>query len=52
MNDISYYGRKLGPNVKELVVKEGLHDIILSRKPIREAVYKYMFNWLESKPLN
>ena len=52
VNDISYYGRKLGPNVKELVVKEGLHDIILSRKPIREAVYKYMFNWLESKSLN
>lgn len=49
VNDISYYGRKLGPNVKELVVKEGLHDIILSRKPVREAVYNYLFDWIDSK---
>lgn len=52
VNDISYYGRKLGPSVKELVVKEGLHDIFLSRKPIRETVYKYLFNWLDSISTN
>lgn len=47
VNDISKYGNCLGKNKKELVVKEGLHDIVLSRKPIRDAVYTYIFNWLK-----
>lgn len=47
VNEISTYGKRLGENVKELVVKEGLHDIMLSRKPVRYAVYTYIFNWLD-----
>ncbi len=47
VNDISKYGNCLGKNKKELVVKEGLHDIVLSRKPVRDAVYIYIFNWLK-----
>lgn len=47
VNEISCYGRKLGDNVKELVVKDGLHDIILSRKEVRAATYDYIFNWLK-----
>lgn len=48
VNDISYYGKKLGPKVQEVVIKDGLHDIFLSRKPLREAVYKYLFDWLKT----
>ena len=44
MDDISKYGRKLGSNVKEVVVKEGLHDLFLSHKPVRDALYNYIFN--------
>lgn len=46
VDDISKYGRKLGSNVNEVVVKEGLHDLVLSHKPIRDALYKYILNWL------
>lgn len=48
VNEISTYGRKLGKHVQELVVKEGLHDLMLSRKPVRLALYDYLFNWLDN----
>ncbi len=47
VNEISIYGKKLGVNVKELVVKNGLHDLMLSSKPVRVSLYDYMFKWLE-----
>lgn len=47
VNEISLYGRKLGKNVKELVVKNGLHDLMLSSKPIRVSLYDYIFKWLD-----
>lgn len=49
VNEISMYGKLLGKNVTELVIKEGLHDIMLSRKPVRTAVYLYLFNWLDQQ---
>ena len=48
VDDISKYGRKLGSNVKEVVVKEGLHDLFLSHKPVRDALYNYIFNRLKT----
>ncbi len=51
VNDISLYGKNLGPKVQELYVKEGLHDLILSRKPVREGVYQYIFKWLHRNHL-
>lgn len=47
VEEISVYGRKLGLKVQELVVKDGLHDLFLSRKPVRKALYTYIFNWLD-----
>ena len=44
--DISLYGKKLGNNVTELVVADGLHDLILSRKDVRDFVYRKMFLWM------
>lgn len=47
VNDISKYGKMLGPNVTEFVVDDGLHDLILSRKDVRDKVYAEMFLWLD-----
>lgn len=46
VNDISRYGRKLGNNILDVKVIDGLHDLMLSRKPVREALYKRMFMWI------
>ncbi|MDD2961287.1 MAG: alpha/beta hydrolase [Muribaculaceae bacterium] len=51
VEDISKYGKKLGSNILELKVDDGLHDLILSRKPVREALYQRMFRWLKEKGL-
>lgn len=51
VNDISRYGRKLGKNVTEFIVKDGLHDLFLSRKPVRYALYINVFEWLREKGL-
>ena len=46
--DISKWGRKLGPDVTEVTVTGGLHDLILSSPAIRETVYTDIFKWLDS----
>lgn len=33
---------------KVAVVDGALHDVVLSKKPVRTAVYKVLFNWLNS----
>lgn len=48
VNDISRYGRNLGPHITEFIVKDGLHDLFLSRKPVRDALYINVFNWLKT----
>lgn len=47
VEDISKYGRRLGPVVTEVTVYGGLHDLVLSRKGIREPLYNYVFEWLD-----
>lgn len=47
VNDIHNYGTKISKsNVTEIVYTDGLHDLILSRKDVREKVYDDIFNWL------
>ncbi|MCM1449783.1 MAG: alpha/beta hydrolase [Clostridiales bacterium] len=46
---IAKWGVLLGPDVTEATVPNGLHDLILSKKPIRDAVYHTLFKWLEKK---
>lgn len=48
VKDISYWGRRLGINVKEVTVPGGLHDLILSKPAVRTAVYESIFKWLEA----
>lgn len=47
--DIKHYGCKLGLNVTPVKVNGGLHDLILSSEPVRDAVYNYIFKWLANK---
>lgn len=46
VKDISNYGRRLGPEVTEVTVPGGYHDLALSKAGIRCAMYCYMFKWL------
>ena len=34
-------------NVTVIPVKGGIHDLVLSRKPVREKVYNELFSWLQ-----
>lgn len=46
VRSISRYGRRLGADVTEASFAGGLHDLVLSERPIREAVYATMLTWL------
>lgn len=39
--DISRYGRKLGDDVTEATVTDGLHDLVLSAPKVRHGVYRH-----------
>ena len=39
---------KLGNNVTLLEVKDGIHDLFLSKKQVREKAFSGMFNWLST----
>jgi alpha-beta hydrolase superfamily lysophospholipase len=41
------YGPGLGPKVKLVEIKDGLHDLTLSRKDVRERVFQELFAWTE-----
>lgn len=43
---ISTYGKRIGDNVTEVTIEDGLHDLLLSRKDVREGAYAQMFEWL------
>ena len=49
VNDIRGIGMKLGTDVTAIKVNGGMHDLILSRPQVRDAVYDYMFHWLRNK---
>lgn len=46
VNDISRYGRTLSPSVTEVVVKGGMHDLVLSEPPLGEAVCRRMMRFV------
>ena len=47
VDSIAEAGRLLGPNVEDATIKDGLHDLVLSRKNVRDEVYNTIFRWLE-----
>lgn len=47
VKDIAKYGKRLGPEVTEAEIKEGMHDLILSKPKARNATYKVIFDWIK-----
>jgi alpha-beta hydrolase superfamily lysophospholipase len=45
--DIARWSRTLGPRVSVLAFPGGLHDLVLSRAPVREEVFRQLFSWAE-----
>ena len=45
---IQYYANKIKGNVTSCEIENGMHDLILSKKPVRERVYKKMFEWMDN----
>lgn len=45
---ISRYGRLLGEDVTEVSFPGGLHDLALSRREIRQDMYRTMLEWLQT----
>lgn len=47
VDDIREYGAHLGEKVRLERIEGGLHDLILSHEPVRDNVYKAMFDFLD-----
>lgn len=46
---ISKYGCKIGTRVTEVTIDDALHDVILSRKDVRDEAYTTIFEWLQKE---
>lgn len=51
VKDISKYGRRLGPDVTEEIIPDGLHDLSLSQPAARNIFYTDIFKWLNKNGL-
>ena len=47
VNDIHKNAENFKGNVTIVPVKDGIHDLVLSKKPVREKVYEELFSWLQ-----
>lgn len=47
---IARYSRGLGPDVAVLAFPGGVHDLILSRREVREEVFRQLFAWAARVP--
>lgn len=50
VESIGRYGCELGDDVTEVTVDDGLHDLVLSARPVRERVYTDILRWLAALP--
>lgn len=48
---IEKYAKGLQGDVTVMTIKDGLHDLVLSKKLVRQQVYDQLFAWLASKNL-
>lgn len=48
VEDIAKYSKALGSNVSTAIVKDGIHDLALSRKDVREEFYDLVIDWLST----
>lgn len=49
VNDIKKYSSLIKGDVTQIEIKNGIHDLVLSKKPVREHVYAALFDWLKTK---
>ena len=49
VNHIDKYAKKINGDVTICEIKNGLHDLVLSEKSVRENVYQQLFEWLALK---
>lgn len=48
---IEKYAKKLQGDVNVMTIKNGLHDLVLSKPPVRLQVYESLFQWLDLKEI-
>lgn len=48
---IEKYAKKIKGDVTVSKIHNGLHDLVLSEKSVRENVYQQLFAWLKQKGL-
>lgn len=48
VNHIQKYARKIRGNVTSFEIENGIHDLILSKKRVREKVFEKMFEWINN----
>ena len=46
VNQIRKFATKIRGEVTIYVIENGMHDLILSKKPVREKVYEKVFEWM------
>lgn len=46
---IAKYGKLINGNVTIIEIKEGMHDLVLSKLAVRQQVYDVMFNWIKAQ---
>ena len=42
------YANNIKGNVTSCQIENGMHDLILSKKPVREKVYATVFEWIDT----
>ena len=47
--DIDRFSDVIGSDVTKVRIKDGVHDLVLSQKPVRENVYRELFDWVRSR---
>ncbi len=52
VKDIEKYAGRTGRNVKKIAFTDGIHDLILSHKDVREKVYRKMEDFLRKNDLS
>ncbi|MBQ3777383.1 MAG: alpha/beta hydrolase [Fibrobacter sp.] len=48
VNLLEKWAPKLGPDVTTVTVEDGMHDVFLSRKDVRDFAYRTMFEFLDN----
>ncbi|MGE8540764.1 alpha/beta hydrolase [Acinetobacter sp. ANC 3813] len=51
VKDIQKYAKKIHGDVTLQSIHNGLHDLVLSEKTVRDTVYQQLFSWLAAKGL-